>query len=235
MSMIFVPIILAIFLIVFIFGSLTGNVTWDNYSEEVFQDYTNDKYFQYFGDNADTEDQLLLVFLTYEDNYQFSYLAWSGDHLNSQIDDMLGNDYTELGRLMSSNIADDYKYSLGKNLAQVMESLTDKVEALNLESSFKSSCKGDHSSASGQFVNNTTLSISSTTVETALNEFAEATGISVVLLVEDNTVVFGTNNTPQIIAVVLLVAIVVVVAVVISKKKKKSNNSDNRYDSNGRY
>lgn len=196
MNMILVPILIVIFLIVFVFSSLTGNLTWDNYNEDVFQDYANDKYFQYFGNVADTEDQLLIVFLTYEDNYQFNYIAWSGDHITSQIDDMLGNEYTTLGRLMNNNIAEDYKYSLGKNLAQVMEDLTAQIKALELESSFRDSCKGDHQNADGQFVNNTTLSISSTTVETALNDFAAATGISVVLLVEDSTVVFGTNHTP---------------------------------------
>lgn len=234
MSMIFVPIIIAILLIVFVVGSLTGSVTWDNYNEEAFQDYANSKYYEYFDGEADMEDQLLIVFLTYEDYYQYSYIAWSGDHIDSRIDDLLGNEYTELGRLMTLNIANEYKYSLGKNLAEVVDDLTEKIDSFGLESSFDDSCKGDHGNATGKFVNNTSLSVSKTTVETALTEFAEATGISVVLLVEDNTVVFGTNNTPRIIAIVLLIVVaVIVVAAVMNRKKRQANASDDRY--NDRY
>lgn len=230
-GMIFVPIIVAIAVIVFIFTALTGNFTWDNYDEEKFQDYANDKYFQYFGEEEDTEDQLLIVFLTYEDRYEYSYLAWIGDHVDSHIDGLLGNDNTELGSLMRTNISEDYKYSLGKNLAQVVESLTDEVEALELQTSFRDECGGKHEGAKGRFVNNTALSVSSGTLETALDDFAETTGISVVLLVEENTVVFGTNRTPQIIAIVLLAVIVLVVVLLIRRRRKrKSDDPENNYN-----
>lgn len=229
--MIFVPIILAILIVVFIVTALTGNFTWDNYDEEKFQNYANERYYEYFGDEEDIEDQLLIVVLTYEDRNEYCYIAWTGDHLESRIDGLLGNEYTELGSLMQTNIASDYKYSLGKNLAQVVEGLTDKIEALELESSFRDECGSDHTGAEGRFVNRTDLSFSSSTLETALDDFAEKTGISVVLLVEENTVVFGTNRTPQIIAIVLLAVIVLVVVLLIRRRRRRrSADPDENYN-----
>lgn len=232
LGMILLPIIVAVLAIVFIVTALTGNMKWDNYDEEKFQDYANSRYFQYFGAEEDTEDQLLIVFLTYEDYYEYHYIAWVGDHVESRIVGLLGNNETDLGSLMNANIAENYKYSLGKNLSQVFEDLTDEVKTLGLDSSFRGECSGDHTDAEGRFVNNTSLSVSSATIETALDEFAEQTGISVVLLVEDNTVVFGTNHTPMIIAVIVLLIALVLVIVFFTRRrrKRKSNDPENNYN-----
>lgn len=226
-SMIFIPIIIGVLLVVFLIGSLTGRVTWDNYDEETFQDYANVKYFEYFGEEADTEDQLLILFLTYEDRNQYSYLAWIGDDIDSRINGLFGNDYTELGSLLADNVAENYKYSLGNNLAQVIDSLSDEVEDLGLESSFREGCNGDHSRASGRLINHSGLSFSSATLESALDGFAAETGISVVLLVEENTTVFGTNHTPQTIAIVFLAIFLIGIVLLIRRRKKKVSGSEN--------
>lgn len=232
--MILLPVVLVIVIIALILGGIFNGVGIV-YNEEDFQDFANERYMQYFGSEKDYEDQLLLVVLVEDDEYyEYDFLAWTGDHITSDINNMLGNDYTELGALMASNIANNYKHSLSRDLATVFDSLTEKVTDLKLESSFTDDCKAEHTNADGRLFNESkTLEMNQNTVETALNKFASETGISVVLLVADQDDVLPTSYTGLIVAIVLLAIVAVIVILLIKKKKKPTD--DDRYQPNGRY
>ena len=109
-----------------------------DYSESLFQSYTNDKYQEIYGETTCYEDNILVVFLTTDANDGYYTIAWVGDNINYQITDMFGNEQTELGDAMSTSISDYHGYSLGSNLAQVVDKMTDNVTQLDLDSPYKS-------------------------------------------------------------------------------------------------
>lgn len=204
-----------------------------NYSEEAFQSYANEQYALHFSGTSDYEDNLLLVMLTSEDHYSYHYIAWVGDHIVYDIHNMLGNEYTELGQAMNSCInQSSYQYSLGSNLAQVVDTLTEEITALNLTSSF--SCGGGNHVIT-DFANYTDLTINESTVTDALDRFAQATGISIVLVVEDSSAVFGSEHSVSASAVsrfftvgIIVLAVVIAVVLLVSHKKK-TKSKDDRY------
>lgn len=232
----FGPIFLILFLLIYLFGALTTGVdvqTTDPNGlvrdEMVFQGYVDDLYARYFSDTEDYEDHMVMVVLTYEDCYYYDYVVWCGDDIEPKIYNMMGI-RGALDTVMNGTINEtNYKYSLDSDLAQVMRTMADKVAALGLEDSY--TCDTVHGAATAEFVNNTELPMTVTTVEKALNYFAETTGISLVLVVEDAADVYqkqetGTGiNVGRVLAVILLVVLVIVI-IVIARKKRKQDPDD---------
>lgn len=241
-SILFIPIFVIILFIFSLFGMFDNGVDVvinNGYDEEVFQDFAYDQYFEQFADSTATEDNLLIVFLTTEEHYDFYYIAMVGDHIAKDINYLLGNNNTALGQAMNSCINEtNYKYSLDSNLADVMQTMTETVTALALENSYD--CSEDHLQVASRLVNNTDIPMTDSTVNHALEAFTDATGIPVVILVEDAQDVFGSEATTvggggnvrvSTIACVILIAVVVIVVIAVSRKKGKNDNSgkDSRY------
>ena len=135
------PIILLVIaasLIISSFGSLMQGGTV-NYNEEVFQDYANAQYIEAFGDSTAYEDNILIVLLVEdEEYYDYNFIAWVGDHIDRDINYMFGNEQTELGRAIRNSAihSQKYKYSLGQGLSAVIDTMTSRVMAKGLDSSF---------------------------------------------------------------------------------------------------
>ena len=257
LNALFVPVILGLFLLFFLisafpsfFGATssqpeTGYVTYD---EIVFQDYAEDQYIAEFGSSTAYEDNLLIVFLVEEYSYyDFYYIAFTGDHITESIDNMLGNNQTDLGVAMNAHIAaPSYKYTLDKNLAQVISQMEREIKALSLDSSFD--CHEDHVQVSSHIVNKTNLPITEETVNKALESFTASTGIPIVIVVENMEEVFTaessqekeiTLNKDTIVNILYFVVFVIVLAILVvqalRKKKKKTNTDDDgRYDRDDR-
>ena len=216
-------------------GSFSNNVV--EYDEEVFQDYANEQYKREFGSSAAYEDNLMLVFLADEAHYEYYYIAWVGDHIDPEISNMLGNNQTELGRIMADSINEtNYKYSLDSNLATAVRSLTKEIERLGLESSYI--CQEDHGQVNSHLTNYTALEMTESTVNDALIAFTDTTGIPIVVVVDDITDVFGTEKTVSMSQgtasrsfLMIAVGLVFVVALVIgikafSDKKRRQDQQD---------
>ncbi len=164
------------------------------YSESLFQKYTNERYEAIFGKSTCYEDNILIVFLTTEANDGYYTIAWVGDNVNYQITDMFGNEQTELGDAMTTSISDYHGYSLGSNLAQVIDKMTDKVVALGLDSSFKE--ESDRTTvAYSEIYNYSNCKFTVDTVNNSLENFTEKTGIPICIVVDNETTVFGGSNT----------------------------------------
>ena len=235
----FVPIIFIMFLIFALVGMFDNGVDVvvnNAYDEETFQDYAYNQYFEQFSESEAMEDNLLIVFLTTEDHYDFYYIAMVGDHIHRDINSLMGNNETELGQAMNSCINEtNYKYSLDSNLADVMDTMTEYVQNVNLDSSF--TCQEEHIQSPSRLVNNTDIPMTDSTVNAALDRFTQATGIPVVILVEDAQDVFGSTSTtvgedsPVKIStatlVVLIISVTIIVVVII--RKKKENKTDSKY------
>lgn len=232
------PIILVMFFLVFMLSMCQNGAdvtVVGGYDEEKFQDYADDQYAMHFSDSGAYEDNLLIVVLTEENNSDFYYIAWVGDHIATPIDHLMGNNSTTLGRAMNSCINEsNYKYSLDSNLADVMNTMTKAVTDLGLESSF--ACSETRGSIKAELINNTELPMTESTVENALQNFADSTGIPVAIVVEDAGDVFGGGTKTvggdsipwgSVIAVIVVIALIVVT--VVSKNKSKNEDPGDKY------
>lgn len=167
-----------------------------DYSESLFQSYTNDKYQEIYGETTCYEDNILVVFLTTDANDGYYTIAWVGDNINYQITDMFGNEQTELGDAMSTSISDYHGYSLGSNLAQVVDKMTDNVTQLDLDSPYKS--EGDRSSvADSKVYNYSNCEFTEDTVNASLKNFTDKTGVTFCIVVDNESAVFGGNTAPE--------------------------------------
>jgi len=198
------------------------------YDEYAFQDYADACYAEAFGTSDTYEDHILLVVLIDPEGMSdYNYIAWVGDHIDYSISDLFGDNSSVLGRTMSSCInPSSYKYSLDSNLGQVVETMTSKIEALRLEDSFL--CREDHYVAESYLLNQTTLPLTETTVNTALEAFTEKTGISMVIVVDEMESVFGRTMPSSYIGTIAVCGIFVVVGIVIlvSSLRKKNDETN---------
>ncbi len=241
MGMLLMPILLVVIAVAFIissFGMAFGDIASGGsvtYKEEVMQDYADSQYAQIFSGSSAYEDNLLLVVLVDEDYYTFQYIAWLGDHIAGDIHMMFGNNQTELGRAMSTYIGTNYKYSLDSNLALTVEHMQKRIEAKGLESSFR--CTEAHTGVESRMYNNTSLSLTASTVDDALKAFTESTGIPIAIVIEYSENVFGRQIALRSIMTALVAVVLIIVAVVMFVKrykqsKGKQNNSGNEYNNN---
>lgn len=232
---ILLPVLFVAMLVIYLIIPGDGGSTWsttDGYNEEVFQDYADSQYAAEFGASSAYEDNLLITVLIDEESYtNFYYIAWVGDHVAADINQMLGNNSTALGQAMMNCISEtSYKYSLDSDLARVVETVTQKIQDLSLESSF--SCNENHAQVQSHLTNHTALSMTEDTVNSALTAFTDATGIPVVIVVEDMVDVFGKNESSSasagLILILILIAVVGIVLLVkwLKKRKKQGDGGD---------
>ena len=232
-----IVMVLAATLIISSFGSLLQGGTV-NYSEEALQDYANEQYMEAFGESTAYEDNILIVLLVEEENYyDYSYIAWVGDHVDRDINYMFGAEYTELGRAIanSSINSGNYKYALTQGLSAVVDKMATHIKALDLESSF--TCNEAHNQAESRLVNNSAISINAKTVDDALKKFTESTGISIVIVVEEAEAVYGRRMASvdiffSLIGIGLIVLAVVLVVKGVQESKKQKNKDDSAYNPN---
>lgn len=227
------PIIILIVAVAVIFtmmGSVISTVVKGGvvtYSEADFQAYAQRQYDTAFGTvpSSEYEEKLLLIFLTTEEMEEYYCIAWVGNEIRTEINYLFGNERTAFGRVVQGSINPYYEYSLASNLTVIVDSMRMEIEALGLESSFR----GDAASVSpsdSKLVNYSSLSISDATVNDALADFTEATGIETVIVVDTAENVFG-KGIPEgdlaILIIMLVIAALAVVAIVrMARNRKKA-------------
>ncbi len=229
---IFAIIFLIVWVVLFVGGGVFTAVVGEGsgggyiYDENAIQDYANREYNAVFGSSDSYEDNILLVFLTEDDEYyDYAYIAWVGDHINTDITGMFGNEYTEFGRAVSGNLnVSSYKYSLDSNIAAVVGEMEKRVDALGLESSFN--CSEPHTAQSYYLVNHTEIDLTAQTVNSALESFTEKTGIPITVIVEDMDDVFKkSGGFSSLLPVIIVAVIIIVVIVALFKKNGKKGKS----------
>lgn len=223
-----------------VIGSALSNVANGgiiSYDERTFQDYANTEYYKAFGNSGATEDNILIVVLTNEEADGYYCIAWVGDNIQDRINRMFGDETTAFGQSMIASVPDMYAYSLDSNLAMVMNTMSEKIDNLGLTSSFKKQYSHDKSPES-HLINYTDLALTEETVNDALVSFTEATGIPVVLVVEDMENVFGKTLPMEDIVILLVLAVLAIVAIVAiirtvknrGRFRQGTTDNDNRND-----
>ncbi len=183
-------LIVAASLIMSVFGSFFrvakgGEIRYD---EPELQEFANVQYAKEFGDSSAYEDNILIVFLTNEERDGYYTIAWVGDNITNSINYMFGDEYTEFGVEMLSNVPDYYEYSLSKNLAATVQGMAERIERLGTSSFIG---KSDQTNMTESHLTNlSSLSLNDETVNSALLDFTERTDIPIVIVVEDMDSVF---------------------------------------------
>ena len=214
------------------------------YNEEAFQDYANAQYAREFDGSSSYESNLLLFFLTNEENDGYYAIAWVGDNVKLQINEMFGDETTEFGTTVLASINDElYKYSLDSNLATVARRMADKIVARGYGADGTNPFNDKTESVTGvesHLTNNSTLQMTEKTVNDALEYFTEQTGIPIVIVVDEQEAAFGV--TPPIKDIIVLVvffglivlAIVLIIRAIINKKKNGGGKGGDPYDNYNR-
>ena len=232
------PFIVGIFFLFAIVYMLmpVGNVTvttddfGKNYDEAAFQRAADQKYAEYFKADSTYEDNILLYFLVEEDCEDIYFIAWVGDNIKYEVSEHLGNNYTTLGQLVNTHVANYYAYSLDSNLASLVGELEKVVVSMDLDSSFVREPATKASPSESKLVDLTVAgepNLTAETVNAALSSFTEATGIRTVICVDYIDNVFPApakmsgSKVFMIAAVAFLVVVVVVVSVNSNKNRKK--------------
>lgn len=160
------------------------------YDESTMQDYANTRYKEYFGEYDAYEDNILLVFLANQEGDGYYTIAWVGDNIKTEINEMFG-EYTEYGEYMSQYINTNYYgYTLDTNLADVVNAMSDSITGAGLGSSFKED-SGRTNVAESVIFNHTVFDITEDTVNTALKNFTQKTGIPCIIVADMVENVFG--------------------------------------------
>ena len=241
--------IFVLFAVVYIFGNSSDiefiETTESVYDENTFQDFADKQYKTIFGNSTAYEVNILLVFLTEDEAYyDYYYIAWVGDHIDSEISYLFGSNHSELGMAIDEYInVSSYKYSLDSNIADVINAMSDEIKYLGLDSSFI--CAEEHIQGESKLYNKSSVEMTDATVNDALMAFTDNTGIQIAVVVEDMEHVFVTENEPQnqpqtsieapaesesatsvlpIILAVLGTGIAVVVIVFLAKRAKKKQD-----------
>lgn len=248
------PIILILFagiLLLSTFSSAFNSVMTGGeiyYDENTFQTYADAQYAEHFGDFEDYEDALLIVFaVDAETCYDYAYIAWPGDHLARKINNMFGSNGTEFGNAIASSAinSSSYKFSLDSGIAAVMDDMTGLIVNLQLEDNL--TCKKEYKDFESHMVNKTELAVTPNTVNPALVRFTEATGIPVVVVIEDAEEILPQDFdyfSVFIAVIFIVIAIVLIVKAVSESRKaknakeddgsyKNNNNNNGNYNDNG--
>ena len=171
------------------------NINGVVYNEATMQNYANDKYMKYFGSSSAVENNILLVFLTNEACDGYYTIAWVGDNIADEINNMFG-EYTEYGEAVYNNVDEYFAYSFDSDLADVIETMTKHITELDLDSSFY--WESDRSKLSdSKFINMTSMDLTTEIVHRALTDFTDNTGIPMVVVVDSTEKVFGVTTTEE--------------------------------------
>lgn len=232
-GLILAPIIVIVMAAALLFFSISsmvsdistgGSYRWD---ERALQAYARQEYNAIYTDEETYEDNIMILFLAdAESDYTYAYLGWTGDNISTGVDDMFGNEYTELGRAFEDSVPEMFENSLSKNLRSVVQKMQTAV--LGVSDRFEDAPTAE--AQDPKFVNHSVFNITDATVQNALDEFHEQTGISMSLVVADMSAVFekgldgGTIVMLVLGAGLLILAIVLIVRAVRNKKNGGGNN-----------
>lgn len=234
-----IPIVFVLVFMLAIFGSFTTAVSniadggTVEYDERTMQLYADGIYREAFGFTDNYEEHIVLVFLVNEDRDGYFTYAHVGFDIDRSVRALYGNEYTEYGRIVLSNIPEYYELSLSGNLADITLAMASE--------SVGAGAKGDGEDAGlSHLINRSTISLSEKTVNKALEDFTLETGISMVIAVDDMEDVFGKKIQARDVTVILIMLalfgfIAFIIIRALKVKKNGRRESDDYFDKNYKF
>ena len=201
------------------------------YDEETFQDYANEHYYREFKDSTSIEANMMFFVLTSENYDGFYMIAWVGDDIRYEVNEMFGDEYTEFGTTALSTINTEmYKYSLDTDIAALAIKMADKVAARGYSSNLGAG-KTPSSGVTSHLVNASNVQLTEQTVNEGLEYFHEKTDIPLVVVVDEAEDVFGITPPTGDYILVAIFAGLIVLAIVLTVKAIKARKE--RRDGDG--
>ncbi len=207
-----------------------------DYSEETAEQYALDEYEKAFKRESAYEDKILLVFFPYANHIDYDFIAMIGDDLTNTVYNEFRGSRSALERAMKNYISStDYESTLSRNLSSVVDEM--KTTIANYGDPFRTSCRDTvHVEGDSYLRNESSLQIDKEMVDQSLADFTTATGIELVLVVEDAAVVFGYESPmPLIIFSLFLLAVAgaIIFAVARGVKARKNHSTEPPKSSGG--
>ncbi|MBQ9784868.1 MAG: hypothetical protein IJW29_05145 [Clostridia bacterium] len=214
MSMLLAPIILFVLVVALLIGTVANTVSIVaqggivQYDEEAFQKYADAEYAKAFKAAPDCyEDNLLIVFTVYEGYDGYECIAWCGNNLRYEINEMMGSEGSEFYQIVRGSINENYyENSLTSDFKAIIGKLNSAIKKKGLSTSFDDKTTDRTNAVESHLVNYTELVIDEGTVNAAMQTFTEETGIPVVIVVDTGENVFG--KTIPLINIITLVVLV---------------------------
>lgn len=204
------------------------------YNEEALQDYAYGEYKKLYGEN---EDAILVTLLIEDEEYwDYVYTSMIGLHIKDEVAESFSPNGA-FGTYMTNNIDKFYKYSLAPDVSDAVEDVTETLTALSLDSYYNENCNCEPSTVTSKTLDRTEMGLNVAIIDAELSEFTEATGIPIILIIEDadDEAVFGRklNGSDIFILVVaglLIILLVVIIVSTVRKRRKESNPENNPYN-----
>ena len=203
------------------------------YDEETFQDYANAHYYREFANSTSIEANMMFFVLTSENYDGFYMIAWVGDDIRYEVNEMFGNEYTEFGTTALSTINTEmYKYSLDTDISTLAMKMADKVAARGYSSNLKAG-KTPSSGVTSHLVNASNVQLTEETVNEGLQYFEDKTDIPLVVVVDEAEEVFGITPPTGDYILVAVFAGLIVLAIVLTVKAIKARKENGDGNGNG--
>ncbi len=195
------------------FGQLFQGGLLD-YNAQLFKAYARTQYDFYFANTANNEDNFLIVILPREEGeYQFDYVAVTGDHVDVDLKDYLGEDAAVLGDtempLTEYSTFDSRLTNFINNKIRNISTKFNRETALD--------CREASFSSSAQLINTTDLKLDDEKIRQTMNTCKQELEMGLVVIVADQDEVFDrylpiesviTLAITSVVAVVLIIGLV---------------------------
>ncbi len=249
-SLLFLPIIILVFALIFLVSSIVTLISVVSqggiviYDPVVFDNKATAAYEQYFDPKSETyEDNLLIYFSTEEGYADYHGIGIAGNNLQREILYMFDEGGSFEVALEKAFTGKNYDKSFDRNMYDVITDL--KIEASKLNSAFVDKPQEDTVKDPVLFVGDKNLTDFKTDEKgytsegytyRGLKEFTEATGINVVMIIDDAESIFGRTIPASVIisgVISLGICIFAVVWIVKSVKAKKNAERARENQRNG--
>ena len=176
--------------------AITIIINKGKYSKSDLQDYGLNQYEEiYDKSNYSTyEYNLLITFVTYDDNQRFDYVCINGDNLDVITDSSFGSDKSTFGKALLSSIPKEgYADNLYSYLATSLTAVISEGESLGSTNLFFTPKTG--SPTNSKIINKTSHNFSNgeSELKTAINEFYNQRGYNISFLIENNEKVYSVD------------------------------------------
>lgn len=216
----FVVSIIFILLSVFVI-SCEGKYDDDRLESKSFELYSE----VYDKNSSDYERNILITFVTYEDNHQFDYFCIIGDWIDSSVDWEFGDNNSTFGKTLINNVPSEY--SPNDICKYLSISLNTVNEDVGNHTQYSSNNFGKPNNSS--ILNKTSLDLTNgkSDLESSIDEFYKLTGDNITFVIDDNMNFYSVQWGIVIILIGLSAIMMVLGVVSIINKKKDIKHIEN--------
>lgn len=249
MSFFLLPLILIIIAIIVFFSVVMGAVGAVGEGGVVEYDY--DKHSAYMDEqyaaafdstSSHYEQNIVISFLINDDCNDYYVATWAGSYLAPAIDGMLRCDGSYPRSVIEQACVDNisnsnFKGSFVYEVSRVVDTLTERIVALGLDSSFEYNTDYMADASASAAKNNTEAANDSALTE-AVQNFTAQTGIGLLVTVDTMAAVLGADYSAMILGIVIIVVLVglaafFIVRSVMNYRKRKEASDGGGYNNGG--